>query len=247
MDVDKITSDNFDYDVYSGGSSGDESEEAERVRLLAEKIRKNEPDLTGITGVGNVTDEMLGIVGFDDEVRYGDIPAPIIPAHNDLRDKAVTDRNSEPSAYVNRFADQPQQESQAEPDKDDEETDESFIKELIGAPIELTEHRSGHTYGRYDPYYDRYVYDEGDDSPLNGAVLWYIVWFAAGAGIPFGAFGLAPGFCIMTGAVFGLIGAIVKHNGKEGFDLRTSLIMSRAEMVLVLVCVLAGIMMLAGS
>lgn len=80
-----------------------------------------------------------------------------------------------------------------------------------------------------------------DEIGGGGDMAWYFLWFAAGALIPFGAFTLPFEFCIIIGAVFGLIGAVILHNGKEGFDLRTSLSMSKTELLLIPICAVIGV------
>ncbi|MBR1423166.1 MAG: hypothetical protein IJ571_06985 [Ruminococcus sp.] len=77
----------------------------------------------------------------------------------------------------------------------------------------------------------------------GGDMAWYFLWFAVGALIPFGAFNLPFEFCIIIGAVFGLIGAVILHNGKEGFDFKTSLSMSKTELLLIPVCAVIGVLL----
>ena len=437
LDDNNITSTNFDYDIYSGGSAeaainemyAEEQKELERARKLAAKSKKNKLDFTGVE---SVTDENIDslIYGSDyvPEPEPVEMADPIVPAHNDLRDRAMTNRNSEPSEYVNPYTAQPaptagqgmqaQQNMQQSPvqgqrpsmqqqapqqsvpayqvgandpyatdnfnstytdtsnyqaeamaarmrgqtvtygqamyggapqpmfdpqtgqplqqpqqnyspydaqgrydplnvygqngqyqpqqgrmsqaegiamvdqmlaqgrrdrsslyesipshqksstyrstttvrpgmskrergvaqvesmmaqDRASHGNTDSFIKALNASPMELGARRSGHSYGTYDMF-GRREYNENDEV-ISGELAWYLLWFAAGAGIPFGAFDLNLAFCIMIGSVFGLIGAVIKHNGKEGFDFKTSILMSKTEIALIPICIVLGIVL----
>ncbi len=91
---------------------------------------------------------------------------------------------------------------------------------------------SGSSYGRRGVF--GAASRSADERPTGTEGMgWYFLWFIAGALVPFGAFDLHFAFCLMIGSVFGVIGAIIKHNGMEGFDLKTSLSLSKTELLLV--------------
>ena len=99
---------------------------------------------------------------------------------------------------------------------------------------------SGTSYGRRGAFGGMSRAADERPSATEG-MGWYFLWFCAGALIPFGAFDLHFAFCLMIGALFGVIGAVIKHNGMEGFDFRTSLTLSKTELLLVPITAVIGL------
>ncbi len=287
MDDNKITSGNFDYDIYSGGSSdaGDsnitsqdfdydvysgssamdylrkENERLQEERRQASKSsaeRRREEYEKRFAGMS--ADELFGMPEKKDpETDFSDFfddDAAKRQADKEARKK----RQPESEVRVENMM--PGEDTPSSPPPEDEKytagiqtAAEMMARQRMRREFADEEYRSrrrrrffgpspelrlmtGLTTGRYHSY--------GEYSEVDKAVMWYLVWFAVGAGLGYAAkkylFSFPLPFLLVCGAVGGFLGAVIKHNGLEKIPIGQTIPECKLEIAGVFIALIAAIM-----